>query len=230
MSEIPDKIAVFDLETTGVDVYENRIITGFLGLMDRYGNLTEKKSWVINPGVPIPAEAIAIHGITDDYVGAHGVEAKDGIFSILQAIDIHDRKGIPIAGFNLQYDLSLLYYEAKRYGFRPVEPRIVLDGYVLDKHIDPYRKGKRTLTAQADTYGIKIVNAHDAEGDCIVAGQLIYRLLQDDRLQYASLESLMKLQAEWKAEQSASLQEFFRRTDPDAVVDGRWPIMYEEDK
>ena len=45
----------------------------------------------------------------------------------------------------------------------------VIDPFVIDKHIDPYRKGKRTLTAVCEHHGVKQTDAHDATGDDLAA-------------------------------------------------------------
>jgi len=224
-----DRIAVFDIESSGVDVYEDRIVSAFLGIMHKDGTLTDKVSWLINPGVEISQGAIDIHGITNERVKKEGQDAAEGVASIVAAINHFQSYGIPIAGFNLAYDLSLLHYEALRHGFTLDTPKLVIDGYVIDKAIDPYRKGKRTLTAQAAHYGIEVINAHDAEADCIVAGQLIFKLL--DKVGSHTPERLHGAQVMWRKEQCASLESYFKRTDPNAVVDGQWPIRYkEEDK
>jgi DNA polymerase-3 subunit epsilon len=54
----------FDLETTGVNVEQDRIITACLALI-RPGHDTEVRSTVINPGIPVPDEAANVHGPKD---------------------------------------------------------------------------------------------------------------------------------------------------------------------
>lgn len=222
-----DKIVVFDLETSGVDVYEDRIVTAFVGLMDSDGNLHEKSSFLINPGVEIPQGAIDVHGITNEKVQADGLDALAGVTALVAVLNAYDRLGYPIAGFNLAFDLTMLYYEAERYNIDFNVPRVVLDGFIWDKANDKYRKGKRTLTAVCQVYGIETPNAHDAEADCVAAGKLTYAMLDELKMSPAELH---QASIGWAKEQGESLQAYFRRTDPNAVVDSRWPLRLKEEK
>ena len=218
------EMAVLDTETTGIDVFNDRIVTAFLGLMTPTGEWTEKKSWIINPGIEISQGAIDVHGITNERAVAEGVDAADGIFSILQAIDIYDRKGIPVAAYNAAFDFTILKSEAERYGWPFRAPRFILDGYVIDKKLDPYRKGKRQLGVTAKHYGFEMTNAHDAEADCEAAGRVTYRLLKHKWLFDKELSYIHDKTVEHAKEQAAGLQAYFRKTDPSAIVDGTWPI------
>ena len=49
-----ERVAVFDLETTGVDPREARIVTAFIGLIDADGELERGTDWLADPGVEIP--------------------------------------------------------------------------------------------------------------------------------------------------------------------------------
>lgn len=69
MSLTPPALAVFDLETTGVDVTSARIVTAFVGVLSVDGTLISSRSWLADPGVEIPAGAAAIHGITTERAG-----------------------------------------------------------------------------------------------------------------------------------------------------------------
>lgn len=218
------EMAVFDTETTGVDVFNDRIVTAFLGLMAPDRTWIEKKSWIINPGIEISQGAIDVHGITNERAVTEGMNAKDGIFSILQAIDIYDRKGIPVAAYNAAFDFTILKSEAERYGWDFRAPRFILDGYVIDKKLDPYRKGKRQLAVTAAHYGFEMTNAHDAEADCLAAGILTYRLLSHQWIFDQELSYIHNKTIEHAKDQAASLQAYFRKKDPSAIVDGTWPI------
>jgi DNA polymerase-3 subunit epsilon len=60
-------IAVFDLETTGLDHRTSRIVTACAALLNPDGSISGNDvEWLANPGIPIPAEATAVHGITDE--------------------------------------------------------------------------------------------------------------------------------------------------------------------
>lgn len=219
-----DLIAVFDTETNGVDVREARIVTAFLGLMNRKGELVEKKSWLINPGVEIPQGAIDIHGITNEKAQAEGADPKEAIFDILTHVQLFTQDA-PLVAYNAAFDLSLLKYEAERHGFTMHFTAPVFDSFIVDKQLDKFRKGKRTLTVTSAHYGIDIgANAHDAEADCVAAGKLAFMLLGGKALGGLTLSYIHERQIVYAAEQAAGLQTYFRRKDPSAVVDGTWPI------
>src|SRR5690606_26374276 len=59
-----DRLVVFDLETTGVDPTEARIVTAYVGVLDATGTVVEERSWIVDPGVEIPEGSIAVHGVT----------------------------------------------------------------------------------------------------------------------------------------------------------------------
>ena len=51
MTEWTKRIAVFDLETTGIDVENDRIVTAFVGLIDGEGTIERGTDWLADPGV-----------------------------------------------------------------------------------------------------------------------------------------------------------------------------------
>ena len=62
--ELSRPLCFFDLETTGVDISKDRIIE--MATIKLHPNGTKvERLWLINPEQPIPAEATAIHGITN---------------------------------------------------------------------------------------------------------------------------------------------------------------------
>ena len=60
-------LVVFDIESTGVNARQDRIIELAAIRVDPDGTETSK-CWLLNPGVPIPKETTEIHGITDEIV------------------------------------------------------------------------------------------------------------------------------------------------------------------
>lgn len=64
------ELAVFDLETTGVDPNSDRIVTAFFGVLDGDGELTVSREWIVDPGVPIPPGASNVHGWTAERLAA----------------------------------------------------------------------------------------------------------------------------------------------------------------
>jgi DNA polymerase-3 subunit epsilon len=222
-------IGVFDLETTGVDVSRDRIVTAHVGVLDAAGTALRARDWLADPGVPIPEGAAAIHGITTVHAHEHGRPAAAVVSEVTEALRELFDAGIPVVAYNAPYDFSLLKYEALRHGVPPiVAPSPVIDPLVVDKAYDRWRRGKRTLTVVAEHYAVRLDGAHQASADAIAAGRVAQALAE----RFApwlppTLEELHTRQIGWARAQAASLTEYFvriGRIDPDDTVDGSWPI------
>lgn len=227
-------LSTFDSETTGVNIENARIVTAFFGVMDATtGEITERYPYLVNPGRPIPAQATAVHGITDEQA-RNGMNAKEGVFEISKRLDILSKRALPMVIMNAPYDISLLDREMRRhwsYRIKPFVPYVVLDPYVIDKHLDPYRRGKRKLVDLAAQYGVEVrADAHDAEADCWMAGQVMLKMLEHPKLRDMQLFELHKAQVQWKAEQMQSLRTYFQKNDRDwSTIREEWPLIPYED-
>lgn len=220
-------IAVADTETSGTDVINDRIIQAFVGVYDtKAGDWACKSEWLIDPGIEIPTGASDVHGYTTERIREVGnPDAAGAIQEIMDTLFLWGNMatGRALAIYNASYDLSILWYEAERYGvewkldgIRPV------DAYILDKAIDPYRKGSRKLVNVAEHYGVPVEeNAHDAGADCLMTARVTEKLLKKWT---RTPDDLVTYQKEQALKQRTSLEEYFRRTDPKAVVDKGWPF------
>jgi DNA polymerase-3 subunit epsilon len=105
-------------------------------------------------------------------------------------------------------------------GFAPTG--IIIDPFVIDRAVDPYRKGKRTLSAMCEHYGVRLGNAHEAEADALAAARLAWILRSLPALQGVDV---MEWQANQHAERQASFAEYLTRQGKSADdVCGDWPI------
>ncbi|MFJ7058112.1 3'-5' exonuclease [Streptomyces griseobrunneus] len=223
----------FDLETTGTDVETDRIVTAALVRLEPDGTVTEQRTWLLDPGVAIPEQASAIHGIGTDHARKHGARAASAVEEIAHAVAEVLRSGVPLVVMNARYDLSLLDRECGRYGLDSVDKRIggvpspVIDPLVIDKHVDKYRKGKRALQALCEHYGVTLSDAHDATADAVAAVRVVRQMGERHRpVSTLPPAELHALQVRAAAEQSASLQAYLRRTaNPAAVVEQAWPVI-----
>ncbi|MFI9719941.1 exonuclease domain-containing protein [Streptomyces sp. NPDC052396] len=232
MSWHGEPLTGFDLETTGTDIETDRIVSAALVGLAPDGEPAFRRVWLIDPGVPIPAEATGIHGISTEHARAHGALAATAIAEITQALADSLAAGVPLVVMNARYDLSLLDRECRRHGVTPLserlgaEPAPVLDPLVLDKHADRYRKGRRTLQALCAHYGVPLEEAHEAAADAVAAARAARRLGQRHRaLGAATPAELHTLQIRAAAEQAESLQRYLRRTDPTARIASAWPLV-----
>lgn len=251
-------IVAFDVETTGVNVETDRIVTAaVIALQPKVAGQpwqVDTQTWLLDPGVDIPAEATAIHGITTEHAQAHGGDPAKALDYIATLLAGRLASRWPLVGFNLAYDLTMLDRELRRHALPPLDMRLgrapapCVDPYVLDKQLDPYRRGSRKLVDLCQHYGVTLDTAHDAGADALAAARLAYRIAQlattggrggiaADRLSaetgiQAALAELAGLgkaelhqaQIEWRAAQMASLADYFRAKGQSADdVDGQWP-------
>lgn len=224
-----DLIGVFDLETTGVDVTADRIVTAHVGLLDRSGAVIRARDWLADPGVEIPNAATAVHGITTARARADGRPARQVVAEVVDALRAVLDAGIPVVAYNAAYDFSLLTHEAIRHGVEPLRtPAPVIDPLVIDKRLDRYRRGKRTLSAVAEHYAVRLEGAHDASADAIAAGRVAQALVaRFPTLLPGSALELHTHQIGWARAQAESLTEYFVRIGrlaPQERLDGNWPV------
>lgn len=222
-----DNLGVFDLETTGIDVATSRIVSAHVGVLDSTGSVVEQWNWLADPGVEIPEQASAVHGISTARARAEGRPALVVIAEIIATLTNLFDRGLAVTIYNAPYDLSLLRYEALRYGLEPLAgPAPIIDPLVLDRVVDKYRRGKRTLEAAAVVYGVDLTDAHDASADAIAAGRVAQAMARRYPQELAVESSILhSQQIAWCAEQSADFEAYMRRThNPEFTAAGGWPV------
>jgi DNA polymerase III subunit epsilon len=149
-------LVFFDLETTGTDLVKDRVVQ--ISVLKVFPDRSEEsRTRLINPCIPIPLDASAIHGITDDDVKgqARFADIARSLYEFLSNSDF--------AGYNSNYfDVPFLVEEFARCGIIfPQEGARLIDVCTIFK-----RKEERSLTAAYKFYcGKAMVNAHDAEAD-----------------------------------------------------------------
>jgi len=164
-------LAAFDTETTGVDVERDRIVSAALVVQRSPGQPAEVVRWLIDPGVPMPASAQAIHGLSAEFLRLHGRQPGPVMEELARGLAACCAAGIPLVVMNAPFDLTLLDRELQRHRNAALSAYFqgpawcVLDPRVLDKHLDRYRKGRRTLTDLCALYQVPLDGAHDAAAD-----------------------------------------------------------------
>ena len=228
--------AALDTETTGADVETDRIVTACIGIGDPKPGTWHPREWLINPGIPIPDEAAAIHGITTEKARAEGVDPKIALAEIRDAIAAAWRRGWVVVGYNVTFDLTILDRDLRRHGLAPLDHiGPVVDPLVIDKATDTYRQGSRKLVDVAAHYGIRLgQDAHSASPDAFAAMRLAFQLTRhlpicpnDWR---GTLDEAHRWQADAYREQRISLAKYFRTKKGDEETaaqiesDTHWPI------
>jgi len=182
MSWIDGPLLGFDTETTGVDVDSDRIVTAALVRRDVSG--TTVRTWLIDPGVPIPDAATAIHGITTEQARAQGADPLLALEQIAVELAAAFTAGVPVVAYNAAFDLSLLDAELRRHGLPTLPDRIgpatrpVIDPLVLDRAEDRYRPGKRKLGDLCGLYGVlESGSLHTADVDVVATLDVLGAIL-----------------------------------------------------
>ena len=174
--KISKPICFFDLETTGVNVSLDRIVEISILKIFPNGN-KESKTWLVNPGVPIPLEASNIHGITNDIV------KNEPLFKMI-ASDIKSMiDNCDLAGFNSnKFDIPLLAEELLR-----SEIDFSLDNVAtIDVQNIFHKMEQRTLSAAYQFYcGKSLDNAHTSKADTLAT----FEVLESQIEKYDDLEN-----------------------------------------
>jgi len=157
-------IAVFDLETTGVNVATDRIVEISIVKIKVDGS-EEIKTELINPTIPIPPVTTKIHGISDEDVKDKPTFADlaSDLTSYLHNCDL--------AGYNIiKFDLPLLVEEFLRLDIDfELKNRRIVDVQNIFHKMEP-----RTLKAAYKFYCMKeLINAHSAEADTIATYEVL---------------------------------------------------------
>lgn len=149
-------ICFFDLETTGIDIAKDKIVE--ISILKVYPNGNkESKTWLVNPGRPIPKQASDVHGITDEKV------ANEPLFKELAPQIYNMIKDSDLAGFNSdRFDIPLLAEELLRAEIDfDMKNRVAVDIQTIF-----HKKEERTLSAAYKFYcGKTLDNAHSASAD-----------------------------------------------------------------
>ena len=177
-------IIFFDLETTGVNIATDRIVEISILKVFPNGN-KESKTWLVNPEIEIPAEAAAIHGITNEKV------VTEPTFKELAATVNELIADCDLAGFNSnRFDIPLLAEELMRAGIDfDMKNRKAIDVQVIF-----HKKEQRTLSAGYQFYcGKNLEDAHSAEADTNATYEIL--LAQLDK--YTDIENTVDALSEF---------------------------------
>jgi DNA polymerase-3 subunit epsilon len=212
--------AAFDLETSGTDVFSDRVVTGCIVRVD--GAQVTTRNWLADPEVEIPTEATEVHGISTEYAREHGRPHAQVVAEIVNELYACWNEGRQVAIFNAAFDISLLATHFPAFEVRG----LIVDPYVIDRELDPFRKGKRTLGAVCEHYGVRLDGAHSADGDALAAARLAWKLPRVyPILELADAASLMESQANWHRERQFGFIDYLRRNNrPYDDVSVTWPM------
>lgn len=229
-SWIEGPFAALDLETTGVDPTTARIVELALIVDEGDGRVRDLYAGLVDPGpeVEIPPGAAAVHGITRERLTTEGAPSAREVLPVVEGhLRAIAEAGWPIVIYNATYDWPLLAAELRR-----LEPAlelpgcVLLDPLVLDRHVDRYRKGKRTLETACEVYGVALEAAHSARADAVASCAVGRRLLAayPEQLALTSVTELTALQVQAHGVWRDSFNAYLRRIGADRPpVRETWP-------
>ncbi|WP_299625156.1 3'-5' exonuclease [uncultured Tenacibaculum sp.] len=182
-------IVFFDLETTGISIATDRIVE--ISILKVFPNGTqESKTWLVNPEIEIPQQAIDVHGITNEKVVTEPTfkELAPKINEMILDADL--------AGFNSnRFDIPLLAEELLRAGIDfDMDNRKAIDVQVIF-----HKKEQRTLSAGYKFYcGKDLEDAHSAEADTLATYEILKAQLDKYEDIGNSVEELSEFSAHTK--------------------------------
>lgn len=238
-ADAPEALCIWDTETSGVDIENDRILTVYGMVQSITGEILDEIKMTIDPGIEIPKGASDVHGMSTEYIREHGrKDDTDAIMEVANWLIAASATGYPIVGYNNSYDLGILDRELIRHSGEGLSTSaefrdgLYFDPIIYDRANDKYRKGGRKLMDVAKHYGITLDESrlHEAEYDVIVTADLAWRILKKSPW---TLPELQPLQKSWKADWAKHLTEYFAsqgktENGKPIVVDGSFPWKLSE--
>ena len=201
---------VIDFETTGTDPENDRILEVGVVVFER-GEVRLREGLLVDPGVPVPEEARAVHGITDEEL--RGAPRFPEVFPRL--LEMLEGR-LPVA-YNASFDRGFLHAEARRVpGWRGSDEAppalrddvVWLDPLVWAREILKDQKSRK-LGDVAAHFGIPLEQAHRAAGDAEATGRVLLALAQNMPTPYGEV---IRLQGRYGACQEAEMTKWKRFT------------------
>ncbi|WP_185869706.1 3'-5' exonuclease [Blattabacterium cuenoti] len=162
-------ICFFDIEATGINIGKDKIIE--ISILKVFPNGNKKdKTWLICPGIPIPPQSTAIHGIKNEDV-VDKLRFKEVALSILKMIENSD-----LAGYNSnRFDIPILAEEMLRAGISfDIKKYKTIDVQVIFHKMEP-----RTLSAAYKYYCKKdLMKAHSSKADVFATYEILLAQLE----------------------------------------------------
>ena len=161
-----EKFVAVDIETSGLDTAEDRILSiGAVGVDGR------EFYRLINQKTDIPDRITDLTGITRTLLDEKGVALIDALLELKNFIG-----NMPLVGYNFRFDMAFLERGFKQCGLEGLKNR--------KKDLMPVVKRKNKflenykLETVLEKYGIKIVHPHNAVSDARATKELAMKLIK----------------------------------------------------
>ncbi len=203
-------VVVIDFETTGRDAETDRVIEVGLVTFEK-GKVSHRESLLCNPGVPVPEESRAVHGITDEELAG----APEFAAIMPRVLELLQGK-LPVA-YNASFDRSFLMAELNRAAPKGMTPGdlppaareevVWVDPLVWAREILKELQSRK-LGDVAKHLGIPLERAHRAAGDAEATGRALLALAPQMPRVYGELVRLQKRYAAFQDAELAAWKRF----------------------
>ena len=166
-------VVVYDVESTGTDTIEDRIIQIAAMRIDKDGNEIERFERFINPGKSVGTSQL-VHGFTDEYLAEHGESPN----VVLEAFKEFSHNRI-IVGHNVNYDISILSHELARHNLGEPHFKAVYDTLDIFRRFYPTLENHK-LGFLSNHFPINHTPTHNAMDDIIATGQLLIYAVREN--------------------------------------------------
>ena len=166
-------VVVYDVESTGTDTTEDRIIQIAAMRIDKDGNEIERFERFINPGKSVGTSQL-VHGFTDEYLAEHGESPN----VVLEAFKEFSHNRI-IVGHNVNYDISILSHELARHNLGEPHFKAVYDTLDIFRRFYPTLENHK-LGFLSNHFPINHTPTHNAMDDIIATGQLLIYAVREN--------------------------------------------------
>lgn len=210
----PDKYAIYDLETTGLDPREDEAVEiGAMMVVD--GKVAAARTWILKPSVPIPKEASDIHGITPEMVGELGADRHECWEEFVDFVGLNAMHSPwPIVGHNIvRFDNLFLARALAQIGFTLdgadfIDTAAIYKGRKLGIFMDEASEtheayARRVLETKAFGLKYRLADVYQELGGSM-AGIVAHRASGDVRMTNHVYRTLAGLEIEPSVEKAGS--------------------------
>lgn len=194
-------LSAIDIKTTGGDDETTRILSVALKCI-AWPTPVEDREFLINPGIRVPSEVTARHGITTGQLRSKGLAPAKALQQIANRLE-RNFQGWPLIGFDIVSTLTVLDREMRRHlghGLAVTSP--IVDAHLIDRALD-HRAGPRTLEESCRYYRVRHQAGHGPAEDALAAARLAWRLarLYPAVVGRVPVAELHRRQIDWAQEQ-----------------------------
>ena len=220
-----------DFETTGVDPFTDRVVQVAAVSVAPDGSAEDEWTTIVNPGIEVPDEAAAVHGITTERARTEGTFLVSAFATLAPIVRKAAIGGQAVCIYNARFDWPLAICEAERAGIDWPTGVGIVDPYLIDRMCDRFRPGKRKLTLVSEHYRVPLddEDAHGALADATAAGRVMWALLESyPSIARHSLASVMLRQIKGHEVDRQRFVSWMRsNADPEFDTPPGWPIPVE---